>query len=495
MAGRTQRVVVVGAGVGGLTAAADLARQGCAVTVVDRAAGPGGKIRQLRVDGAGIDAGPTVFTMRWVFESLFADAGTTLGDELALTPAAVLARHAWALGGQLDLYGDIERTVDAIGRFAGSTEAQAYRDFCARGADMYATLRPALMAAQRPNPWSLGARVGWLHIDRLLRTAPLTTLWTALGQHFRDPRLRQLFGRYATYVGSSPAFAPAALMVVAHVEREGVWLVDGGMRRVADALQRLGARHGAEYRYGTGVARIVVAGGRVAGVELDGGERLPADAVVFNGDISALGDGLLGDAVRGAARRTPRHERSLSAITWCLKATTRGFALEHHNVFFADDYLGEFAAIFGHREVPQRPTVYVCAQDRGHGTVPAGPERLLVLINAPPDGDRHDFDAALPEYRARALALLRDCGLDVDDTGPGIATTPTGFARLFPASGGALYGPAARGAVGVFRRGAAWTRVPGLYLAGGSVHPGPGVPMAALSGRLAAAKLLVDAGA
>jgi 1-hydroxycarotenoid 3,4-desaturase len=485
---RRDRVLVIGAGMGGLAAAADLARGGAEVLVLERAAAPGGKLRRL----AGVDAGPTVFTMRWVFEELFADAGAALGSELRLAQADVLARHAWASGGRLDLYGDIERTIDAIGHFAGSAEAQAYRDFCARGADMYATLRPALMAAQRPNPWSLGARVGWLHIDRLLRTAPLTTLWTALGQHFRDPRLRQLFGRYATYVGSSPAFAPAALMVIAHVEREGVWLVDGGMRRVAEALQQLGARHGASYRYGTGVARIVVTRGRAAGVELENGERLPADAVVFNGDISALGDGLLGEDVRGAARRTPRGERSLSAITWCLRATCHGFALEHHNVFFADNYLDEFASIFRRRQVPRRPTVYVCAQDRGHGEGPAGPERLLVLINAPPDGDRHDLDAALPEYRDRAFALLRDCGLGVEPAGDGIATTPTAFARLFPASGGALYGPAARGAVGVFRRGAAWTRVPGLYLAGGSVHPGPGVPMATLSGRLAAARLLED---
>jgi 1-hydroxycarotenoid 3,4-desaturase len=265
------------------------------------------------------------------------------------------------------------------------------------------------------------------------------------------------------------------------------------MRRVAEALQRLGARHGAHYRYGTEVARILVANGRAAGVELAGGERLPADAVVFNGDISALGDGLLGDAVRGAARGTPRLERSLSAITWCLRATASGFPLEHHNVFFADDYLDEFAAVFRRREVPLRPTVYVCAQDRGHGAAPAGPERLLVLINAPADGDRRDFDAQLSAYRDRAFKLLGECGLELADAGNGIATTPTGFASLFPGSGGALYGPAARGAVGVFRRGAAWTRVPGLYLAGGSVHPGPGVPMAAISGRLAAAKLLADA--
>jgi 1-hydroxycarotenoid 3,4-desaturase len=489
---RAQRVVVIGAGVGGLAAAIDLARQGLAVTVVERAAGAGGKIRQLSVDGAAIDAGPTVFTMRWVFESLFADAGSTLDSALRLRPATTLARHAWASGGQLDLCSDVERTVDAIGRFAGQADARGYREFAARAADMYATLRPALMTAQRPNPWSLGARVGWLHLDRLLRTAPLTSLWTALGQHFRDPRLRQLFGRYATYVGATPVAAPAALMVIAHVEREGVWLVDGGMHAVAGALQQLGSRHGAAYRFGTAVEEILVQRDRVAGVRLATGEELPADAVVFNGDVSALGDGLLGTAVHGAARRTPRHERSLSAITWCLRAGTQGFPLDHHNVFFGEDYLDEFASIFARRAVPDRPTVYVCAQDRGEGGAPTGAERLLVLINAPADGDRHDFDGEMPEYRARAERLLGDCGLAITGGLAGIATTPTGFARLFPASGGALYGPAARGAIGVFRRPAAWTRVPGLYLAGGSVHPGPGVPMAALSGRLAAARLLAD---
>ncbi len=484
---------MVGAGVGGLAAAVDLARQGVAVTVVEASARAGGKLRQLEVGGAGIDAGPTVFTMRWVFEALFGDAGADLDAELALAPAGVLARHAWRSGGRLDLFADIDRTVAAIGEFAGAAEARAYRGFCARAADMYATLRPALMTAQRPSPWSLGARVGWLHLDRLARTAPLTSLWTALGQHFRDPRLRQLFGRYSTYVGSAPAVAPAALMVIAHVEREGVWLVGGGMRRVAEALQRLGERHGARFRFGTAVTRIEVTGGRATGVTLADGERLAADAVVFNGDISALGDGLLGDAVRGAARRTPPAERSLSAITWCLRTTASGFPLHHHNVFFTEDYPEEFAAIFRRREVPAAPTVYVCAQDRDADAAPAGGERLLVLINAPADGDRRDFDAELPAFRDRAFGVLRDCGLAVADPDGGVATTPTGFARLFPGSGGALYGPAARGAVGVFRRGAAWTRVPGLYLAGGSVHPGPGVPMAALSGRLAAAKLLADA--
>ena len=143
----------------------------------------------------------------------------------------------------------------------------------------------------------------------MARTPPWRTLWDALGGHFRDPRLRQLFARYATYVGSSPLSAPATLMLIAHVEQEGVWRVRGGMRRVADAIAALAAASGTQFRYGTGVARIDADGGRVRGVALDSGEFVAADAVVFNGDVSALGAGLLGDAPRRVTAAAPAARR------------------------------------------------------------------------------------------------------------------------------------------------------------------------------------------
>jgi 1-hydroxycarotenoid 3,4-desaturase len=491
----TPRIVVIGAGMGGLAAAIDLARRGADVTVIEKAAAPGGKMRQVPVGGAAIDAGPTVFTMRWIFDSLFGDAGTSLDAHLSLVPAEILARHAWRSGGRLDLFADIERSAAAIGEFAGTAEARGYREFCARGAEVFQTLRDPFIAAARPSPLELVRRVGWSNLGAMWRTQPLQSLWSALGDHFRDPRLRQLFGRYATYCGSSPLAAPATLMLVAHVEQDGVWLVRGGMRRVADAMRNVGETQGARYRFDSEAARIIVAGGRVAGVTLASGERLDADAVVFNGDVSALSAGLLGAATGRAAPGTPRAARSLSAVTWCMHASTAGFPLEHHNVFFAEDYPREFEAIFRDRAVVDAPTVYICAQDRGAAAgalAPGAAERMLVLVNAPADGDVAAFDAPWLENCARnSFNLLEACGLRIDrDAAATVATTPAGFEKLFPASGGALYGRASAGAMATFRRSGSMTRVPGLFLAGGSVHPGPGIPMAAMSGRLAAAALL-----
>ena len=499
---KPERIIVVGGGVGGLAAAADLARHGAQVTVCERAAEPGGKMRQLDVAGIGVDAGPTVFTMRWIFEQLFADAGDSLERRLELAPAGILARHAWRAGGMLDLHADVDRSADAIAAFAGSAEADGYRDFCRRSADVYRTLEQSFIAAQRPSPLDLVRRVGFGRLDAMWRTAPMQNLWGALGQHFRDPRLRQLFGRYATYCGSSPLTAPATLMLVAHVEQDGVWQVRGGMRAVALALAALAERQGAEIRVATEVARILIEGGRAAGVQLANGERLDADAVVFNGDVSALGAGLLGEHLRSAAPAVAPAARSLSAVTWCMNLRTRGFPLEHHNVFFASDYPDEFRAIFERREITAAPTVYVCAQDRGvlaaeavHEPHPDS-ERLLLLVNAPADGDSHRWtEAEIAALESRSFGLLRDCGLELERSpGDAVITTPTQFAELFPGSGGALYGRASAGAMSTFQRPCARSGVAGLYLAGGSVHPGPGVPMAAMSGRLAAAQWLADRG-
>jgi len=486
------RVVVVGAGIGGLAAALDLACKGVRVTVVERAATPGGKMRQVVVGGARIDAGPTVFTMRRVFEELFADADADLAAHVTLHPAATLARHAWAPDERLDLFADIDRSADAIGSFAGVAEAKGYRAFCARAQRMYETLDHAFMRAPRPSsPLGLLDRAPTAD---LLRISPFATLWSALGEFFRNLRLRQLFGRYSTYCGASPYLAPATLMLIAHAERDGVWLVEGGMIRLAAALARLAASRGVEFRYGASVDQVVVTAGRAAGVRLGSGEQVDADAVVVNADTAAVTTGLFG---RDAARAVPDAgaPRSLSAVTWAMVAATDGFPLLRHNVFFSDDYAAEFEAIFRHNRLPGTPTIYVCAQDRDDaGAASPGPERLLCLINAPPAGDGRPFDPTeIDPCATRTFQHLERCGLRIlrrpETT---VVTTPADFHRLFPATGGALYGPAMHSTMAPFRRPGSRSRIPNLYLAGGSTHPGAGVPMAALSGRQAAASLLAD---
>jgi len=492
------RIIVIGAGVGGLTAALALAARGHAVTVCERAADVGGKLRTIRVAGhdTPIDAGPTVFTMRWVFDEIFGEAGLAFEDVVRLEPAALLARHAWRADEHLDLYADIDQSADAIAAFAGPAEARGYRNFCDTARSAYESLRSTFIAAPKPSVTGLVSRLGVSGLAKFSRASPFSTLARELERHFRDARLRQLFGRYATYVGSSPYAAPATLALIAHVEQAGVWFADGGMHALARALAAAGIDRGVEIRTNTRVAEILTSGGRASGVRLDDDEQIDADAVIFNGDAAALPLGYLGAGARTAAS-SEVGTRSLSAVTFAMAARTSGFPLVRHSVFFSNDYAAEFNDLFALQRMPQDPTVYVCAQDRtgANGAVPADGERLLCLINAPANGD--DARWAAPEEiercRERMIRRLTACGLALQsEPRSEVATTPRDFAALFPGRGGALYGPASHGWMASFQRPAARTRLSGLYLAGGSVHPGAGVPMAALSGRMAAHSLLED---
>jgi len=497
-----RRVIVVGAGMAGLSAAIDLARQGVKVTVCEKSAKVGGKIHQRMVDGLAIDSGPTVITMKWVFDDLLRAAGLRLSDFVTLSPLPVIARHVWSSEERLDLYADVQDSIDAVGRFSSMAEARRFEGFCRESQRLYHALEKAYIRSARPTLGSMTQDLGPQGLLMLGGLGPFASLWRSLGRHFTDPRLRQLFARYATYCGGSPWHAPATLMLIAYVEQRGVWAAEGGMQALGQGMAQAAERLGVEIRLGSPVKEILISQGAAQGVRLLNGEELPAQSVVFNGEAAALYHGLLGPQAKAAVPTTEGLlPRSLSALTFAIAAETEGFDLSYHNLFFQGPYDQEFTDVFEKGMLPRLPTVYVCAQDRApfatssqavDALPPTHRERLFCLINAPARGDGPLFtEEEIASCQTDAFALLARAGLRLRFAPHQIhTTTPHQFDTMFPASGGALYGMAPHGWMSSFHRPASQTPIAGLFLAGGSAHPGAGVPMAALSGRLAAATLM-----
>ena len=491
----SERVVVIGGGIGGLSACLELAHLGFDVTLLEKELTVGGKIRQVAVGAPGdeglIDSGPTVFTMRWVFEQLFDACGDSFSSHVQTDPLTILARHTWGER-HLDLFADRHQSADAIAAFSSPAEAKAFLEFCSMAKKVYDALEKPFIQSARPSMAGMMGSLGITQSMPLMAIGPFSDLWTSLGKYFKDPRLHQLFGRYATYCGSSPFLAPATLMLIAQVEMDGVWSVRGGMVEIPKAIVRLAESKGARIRTNASVKVIHQQHNRITSIELADGEHIPADYVVFNGDINALRQGLLGEPLRSAISNRIPTSRSLSALTWSMKVKTSGFPLVRHNVFFNRDYASEFSSIFQHKAYPNRPTVYVCAQDRSDsGDDLAHEERLLCLVNAPAIGDHEINQKEIDRCEQTAFTLLKQCGLEIQESShSSIRTSPTEFNRLFPGRGGALYGQATHGWMSSFQRSNALTQIENLFLVGGSVHPGPGVPMAALSGRQAVAALM-----
>ncbi|MEL6979161.1 MAG: 1-hydroxycarotenoid 3,4-desaturase CrtD [Pseudomonadota bacterium] len=509
LSAREAPIVVIGAGIGGLAAALRLAAEGRPVLVLEKNPAPGGKMRSVPSAAGPIAAGPTVVTMRAVFDDLFAAAGEALEDHVDITQERVLARHFWPDGAQLDLFADHAESVAAVRAFAGEAEAKRFERFSERARRLFDAFDAPMMQAAKPDFLKL-AGVALSSPAMLPTLAPWATLARALRAELRDPRLRQLFGRYATYVGGSPFEAPAVLSLIWEAEARGVWRIDGGLARLARAIAALAETRGATFQYGAAVDAIETKDGRVAAVRLGSGERVPASAILFNGDPAALRDGLLGEDPRRAVPRAATAPRSLSAYVWSFAAAPTGPSgspapLLHHNVYFGHAQRAEFAALKAGR-MPEDPTLYICAQDRGDGLASPAPgalERFEIIMNGPPTqpgspqetgARRRDHEVRtdqeeLAQCSDRTFQTLEAMGLSFTPTPAATAphlSTPTDFASRFPGSRGSLYGRSPHGLTASFARPTARTAIPGLYLAGGGAHPGAGVPMAALSGKLAA---------
>lgn len=478
--------IVIGGGVGGMAAAIHLARAGIAVRLLERGDTLGGKLREIRIGEARFPAGPSVFTMKSVFEELFGGAAQ-LADALPLEALDPLCRHFFPDGSVLDLFPDVERTRAAIERFAGSADARGYMAFREHARKIHEIVRGPFME----RPLAVFELLRPSTIVQLTQIDGMRTMWKALEGFFTDPRLRQLFGRYATYNGSSPFHAPATLSVIAHVENAyGIFSCRGGIYRLAEAMERLCRSLGVEIETGAEVEEIIVERDRAVGVRRRGAiER--AGVVVANADVAQVYQRLL-PRTRPAKKLDEayaKQELSSSAYVLCTVAERAPIELAHHNVFFSRDYKLEFEELVAQRRTPSDPTVYLCADDRVPGAAVPAQERCFFLTNAPPldeRGARLDWTREASVCKERIFASLARHGWTLR-AGALVEQTPVDFAARFPGSRGALYGIASNSKLAAFRRPQNQVAgIAGLYLAGGTVHPGAGLPMVCLSAKMAA---------
>jgi phytoene desaturase len=486
--GRTDRVVVVGAGLAGLAAALRLRGAGREVTVVERGPGPGGRAGRVERGGYALDTGPSVFTAPEIVADTLAAVGDKLEDRLTLLPLETTYRAQYADGSHLDVHADPDAFAAEVAALCGPAEAAALRRYLADLAELYRLQLHTFIDRNLDSPLDL---VG-PELVALARRGGFGRLSGHVAKYFADDRLRRLFSFQALYAGVSPFRAIAAYAVIAQLDiGAGVWHPVGGIAAVPRALADAAADAGVTLRYAADVAELETSGRRVDAVRLADGERLPADAVVVTADQPrTLVPGL-------RSPRRPVYSPSCVALHLGVRAELPGQA--HHTISFGTSWRGVFQELTRDGRIMTDPSLLVSMPSRTDRSLAPDGGQVLSVVAPTPNLDRRsggdpvlDRARIAPRYRDELLATLEARGwtgltgaIEVEEM-----ATPRDWAAQGMAAGTPFALAHTFGQTGPFRPSTLPRRGPeNVVLAGSSVQPGVGVPMVLISGRLAAERI------
>lgn len=486
-------VLVLGGGIGGLSCAIRLAGAGVQVTLIEQQATLGGKLQRVKLGGYTFDRGPSTITMIDAFSRIFNSVGRHIEDYVHFYPMSPMARNYFVDGTSVDLTNDVVAMQAQIAVFSPE-DANNYPKFMAEARKLYRIAKQAFLQQMM---------LGWRDklkpslMSSFMQIHPFTTLQKLLLRYFKHPNTLAMFGRYATYVGSSPYQSPAIFAMMASLEaEEGIYGVFGGTYEIVVALEKLANELGVRIEKSNMVSRLAVKNGNVQVVETDKG-TFHADVVVANADALTVYSQWLDATDRPSMtdRKIERYEPSLSGFVVLAGVTKQYPQLLHHTVFFPEHYQREFTQLFDDRVKLSNPTIYVCYNGYDESEMaPEGASNLFILVNAPSQKSRLAWtdeecqayaDVVVQQLEARGLTDLRQ-SMEVTDY-----FTPRHLQQVMGAHQGAIYGISSNSPQQTFfRPGNRAKDIDNLWFVGGTTHPGGGTPIVALSGQLVAERLL-----
>jgi phytoene desaturase len=486
-----KKVIVIGGGIGGLAGAIRLAAMGYSVQMFERNERVGGKLNIRTLVGErgeySFGTGPSLLTMPFVFDELFAFAGVERSSVLDFVQIEPICRYFFPDGSRFNAHADKRVMMREIYGFASPEEADRYEDFLRYTQRIYDLTADIFMFTPFQEFQKL---LKWKHVPTLFRLPQIDSMRSvhkAVTQYFQDPRLVQLFDRYPTYNGSSPFRAPATLNIIPWVEYGiGGFYVRGGMYRLIEEMLNLAQNLGVEVVTNAEVSEILHENKRVRGVQVNG-EKIVADYVLCNADVVEAHNTLISGFPQ-RQKKLNALEPSLSGMVFLWGMKREFTELAHHNIFFSENYVQEFDQIFEQKTAPDDPTVYISISSKTDPHLaPKDGENWFVLLNMPYlNGQNwaHETD----RMRELIFKRLAKAGLDAASAlDTEMVLSPQDLYDLFRSNKGSIYGISSNSQMAAFMRPPNRSRdIRGLYFCGGSSHPGGGVPLVALSGKMAA---------